>query len=272
MKILGMLLVATLCGACTTPLRGLEAAPGFSPGALQEGGLVIAGVVSSVDDLPLGRHAYYADLLRRSLREKRNDLRILTADAVADALGEDGYEDFLREYRDLGMPNAKRLRVLASRIDAARYLVLARIDRNDTSRWTTEESVTDKKGKKTGTKIHYRSGRTVDLSMRIVDLETSDTVWNGSLEKSSWNENVEEIPFEADGGHGRRKNFGKEARDALIVGLAAGALAAVVGESPLANDAPDDPYPDPPNETYLFEQAFSGFAENLPTNRKKGLF
>jgi hypothetical protein len=256
---------ALLLAACTTPIRGLDHDPSFNPVSIDASGLAMGGVVSARRPLDPAQRASYSDLLRTALRTERPSLTILTADAVASALGENGYDEMLREYRELGAPSAASLGTLSKRLDHARYLVLARIDRSETSRWTTDEAIENSKGKRIGTKTHYRHGRSVDVSMRIFDLDGGATVWSGSVEKSSWNENTEdeEDPdlYDDDSKH---QSFGKDLRDAALAGLALGALDAVLGDGGSSSSAPPDPYPDPPDESELLEQAFRGFGENFP--------
>lgn len=266
MRTLALALAALLAAACTTPIRGLDHDPSFNPISIGAGGLAIGGVVGARRPLDPGRRSSYADLLRTSFRAERPALTILTADAVANALGEDDYEEMLREYRELGAPSGQSLRLLAKRLDQARYLVLARIDRSETGRWTSDESIDDSKGKEIGTKTHYRHGRTVDVSLRIFDLDGRATVWSGSVEKASWNENTEEdrdSDFYDD--PRKRQSVGKDLRDAAIAGLAIGVIDAILDDGGASSSsAAPDPYPDPPDESDLLEQAFRGFAENLP--------
>jgi hypothetical protein len=255
---------ALLVSACTTPMRGLEQSPTFTPAALSQG-MAVGGVVSAGPPLDPGLRMAYADLLRTAFREKRPQLTILTADAVANALGEDGYRELLREYRELGSPSRDLLHTLGQRLEAARYLVLARIDRDQTRRWTTEEPLKNSKGKEIGTKTHYRNGRTVGVSLRIIDLQSGETAWSGMVEKDAYNENVTEERDHA-AGHDRKQSAGKDMRDAALAGLALGALDALLGDD--AADPPAaaaDPYPDPPSTSGLLEQAFRGGAENLPS-------
>lgn len=256
---------ALLASACATPMRGLEQSPAFTPAALS-GGMAVGGVVSASQPLDPGLGMSYADLLRTAFREERPDLTLLRADAVANALGEDGYREMLREYRELGSPSRARLRTLGQRLEVARYLILARIDRDQTRRWTTDEPLKNSKGREIGTKIHYRNGRAVGVSLRIVDLESGETVWSGRVEKDAYEENVveERNPRPPrDQGH---QSIGKDMRDAALAGLAVGVLDALVGDG--AGDPPPaatDPYPDPPATAGLLEQAFRGSAENLPS-------
>jgi hypothetical protein len=255
-----------LLAACTTPIRGLDHDPSFNSASVGASGLAIGGVVAARHPLDPAQRASYSDMLRTALRAERPSLTILTADAVASALGESGYDEMLREYRELGAPSAASLGTLSKRLDHARYLVLARIDRSQTSRWTTDEAIENSKGKRIGTKTHYRHGRTVAVSMRIFDLDNGATVWSGSVEKSSWNENAEDEQdpdlYDDDSKH---QSFGKDLRDAALAGLALGALDAVLGDGGgSTSSAPPDPYPDPPDESDLLEQAFRGFGENFP--------
>jgi hypothetical protein len=259
------LAVAALLAGCTTPIRGLDHDPSFNPISIDASGLAVGGVVSARRPLDPGRRASYADLLRSALRSQRPNLTILTADAVVSALGEDDYQEMLRQYRELGAPSAATLRLLSKRLEHARYLVLARIDRNDTSRWTTDEAIDNSKGKRIGTKTHYRHGRTVGVSLRILDLDGGATVWSGSVEKSSWNENTEDDRDpDLDDDH-KHQSVGKDLRDAALAGLALGALEAVLGDDGTSSQSPPpDLYPDPPDGSDLLEQAFRGFGENLP--------
>jgi hypothetical protein len=265
MRLTALGLAALGAVACTTPIRGLDRDPSFNQAAIGAGGLAVGGVVDARRQLDPALRTSYADLLRTALRSERPDLTILPAAAVVSALGESHYEEMLREYREVGAPSAQFLRMLSKRIDRARYLVLARIDQDRTRRWTTEEDVTDSKGKQIGSKTRYRHGRTVDVSLRIFDLDDGSTAWSGSIEKSSSNENTEDDPFPdpASSLH-KRQSVGKDLRDAAVAGLALGVLGALLDDGSSSPAAPRDPYPDPPDERSLLEQAFRGFAENLP--------
>jgi hypothetical protein len=255
---------ALMVAACTTPIRGLDHDPSFNPISIDASGLAVGGVISARRPLEPAQRASYSDLLRTALRAERPSLTILTADAVANALGENGYDEMLREYRELGAPSAASLHTLSQRLDHSRYLVLARIDRNETNRWTTDEAIDNSKGKRIGTKTHYRHGRTVNVSMRIFDLDNGATVWSGSVEKSSWNENTEDEQ-DPDLYDSKHQSVGKNLRDAALAGLALGALDAVLGDGGgSSSSAPPDPYPDPPDESDLLEQAFRGFGQNFP--------
>ncbi|MET0151711.1 MAG: hypothetical protein ABW298_03790 [Candidatus Binatia bacterium] len=82
-----------------------------------------------------------------------------------------------------------------------------------------------------GTKTHYRHGRTVGLSLRIFDLDDGATVWSGSVEKASWNENREdERDADLDDDHDKHQSVGKDLRDAALAGLAIGALDGLLGD------------------------------------------
>jgi hypothetical protein len=257
--------MAALLAACTTPIRGLDHDPSFTPASIDASGLAVGGVVAARRPLDPGRRASYADLLRTALRAERPNLTILTADAVVSALGENDYEVMLRQYRELGAPSAATLSLLSKRLERARYLVLARIDRNETNRWTAEEAIDDSKGKRIGTKTHYRHGRTVSVSLRIFDLDDGSSVWSGSVEKAAWNENTEEVRDADFDDDRKRQSVGKDLRDAALAGLAIGALDALLGDDAGSNPSPPpDPYPDPPGESDLLEQAFRGFGQNLP--------
>jgi len=251
--ILSTLLVLLLT-ACAAQVEGLRKDDSFTYLAAKEGGLAIGGVTSTLEPLPATERSRYAGVLLRATREERETFRVHPAGEVVAALGERRVDAMLDFYRRHGVLAAEDLARLTPQRLGARYLVLARIERDDVRQEKNESSMDvveyDDKGNARPTKrvevtVIHDTIRTVSASFQIYDLASDRSVWSGVITQHATRSNQ------------TSQQFGKDERwsQELLVELVRQLLLDGKGE---------DPYPKPAAFIDVLGQVFTGFAENLP--------
>ena len=148
-------------------------AEGFSAECLRQDGLVVGGVVDAAS-MPDGYwEQSRARLFQDSLREGDDGLPARDAEALILDLGSERYAELAEEYGSDGELCTESLVEIADCAVGARYILFARIIRNEVQKseeskynWDTEE--------RTYTKSTVRE---VEIIAQVFDLEAGTVVW-----------------------------------------------------------------------------------------------
>jgi hypothetical protein len=229
--------------ACKTRVIGLVMDPSFTYEAITSGKMAIGGVTSALKSMPERERNLYADMMRRKFLEKRETFIILPAGVVAHLLGHEAYRNMMDEYRTYGRLNNTMKRNLMTKLKTVRYIVFARIEKDNISK-SRREVLYDEYGEELeNKKTIMEITRSTDVSMNIYDLRTGVIVWSGTVEKisSRSNEYVE-----------------KEKSKFFLIALI---------ETIVEIFEPSPEYPEPSSLDELLGRIFTGFAENLPNEK-----
>ncbi len=242
-----------LLAGCTTPVKGLYQEESFSYPNVQRGGLGVGGVVNAVDPgaywEPMQRVGY-AEVLWRALRDETEGLPLTSALTLSEAIGEENWRALLDRYRAQGRLDPAGVALIGAHYHGARYLVLARLERNEVSREESDETKPqteyDRKLKQeveTGRMERTRTRTTrrqLGASFQVLDLQNGGhTVWSGAIEKSASEQASKSDLYDPK----------RRLAETIIDGL-------------LQGDPPE--FPEPPSFDALVERLFTGFAENMP--------
>jgi hypothetical protein len=160
--------------------------PSFTYEAVRSGILAIGGVTSALEGLPGAKQNRYANIMRMVFSQNRETFLIISAGTVANVLGHEEYRLMLNEYRTYGQLSDTMKRNLMTKFNTARYVVFARIEKDEITQSQSEEIIYDDTGMEiTGTKIILETTRSTDVSMITYDLWSGAIVWSGSVEECS---------------------------------------------------------------------------------------
>jgi len=197
----GALSVLFLLGACTSKYPpGYHAndaygyaTPGRSPTRTVDGSIAILGVTASKKKLRPFQRKNYATDLESHVRSHVNGLAILPHNRVLATLGPGGHhKSMLDRYRANGRLTEADWRVLESALLPVRFILVARIDRNDTARFepvktpmknSHGDALTDRQ------KITLYNKRTVEVAARLYDMKLGKEVWAGAFVSEPLTEN-----------------------------------------------------------------------------------
>jgi len=233
---------------CTTKVDGLMVSKAMTYDALAERQIIAAGVVNASGAIDIGDSNSLAQQMRNMVTEERKGLRVLDASAVSSKLGEAKFQALLKNYQKNAGLSPQQMGELQKAIGNS-FVALARIDRNDLSKNSSESSGTeykDEKGRK-----QYRPGevvrthkRTMAVTMHIYDLKNKELAFTGTVTKSG--DNVSRY----------EKN--------LISGVVS-----IINASKGDGRGDAYPYPVAPSEASVAGPVFKGFAQNFPKKKKK---
>lgn len=253
------LLSALLMSGCATPVKGLYHHEGFTHGALSNGGLGIAGIVNAVDSHALWSEvdrSRYAGTLYRAIRDERPALALAPHSDLVNAIGLPSWLALLDSYRASASVSPADHDLISAHYHQARYLLLARLERNEVTRdYQSEEKALTRYSEKLKKEVEtgeieqtdtWSTSRLLSASLQVLDLHAGgQLVWSGTVIKSSTNSNDKSRVFDQ---HHR---------------IEAAVIDAVVDS--VANAGESVPlYPEPPPFEPLLERLITGFAENLP--------
>jgi len=176
----------------------------------------------------------YSDILRQQFAKQRKELNIVPSRKLVSKLGRKEYDRLLSEHRETGLLSSSSLGAVRSKFKDVRYVVFARIEKNETERniktrdiYETKKTPNGKKIKlRKGSDITYYSTRKASVSLHVYDLDMGKSVWGGSVNKNMSNSNLYQV---------RPGRFSRTRK-----------------------------YPNIPNTKQALSRIFSGFAENLP--------
>jgi hypothetical protein len=238
--ITGVLLVATL-GACAQPhVFGLRHDPTFTYQSLDSGSIAVGGVTSITgDEAPTpATRGQFESLLATALREAYPRLKVVSAGAVAGALGDGSHGELLARYRLAGELDSAALQEMSNRLSNLRYVVLARIeaDVTDSSETVTQDSL----GKKSKyEQVALVASRTMTVGFLVYDISLRRAVWSGRLAKSD----------SASNNYVEPRGFVESLVTALLRG--------------------SHKYPGAPQQLKVLRLLFEEFAESLPQPPKR---
>jgi hypothetical protein len=234
---------------CTTKVDGLMVSKAMTYDALVERQIIAAGVVNASGAIDIGDSNSLAQQMRNMVTEERKGLQVMDVSAVSSKLGQAKYKDLLKNYQKNAGLSQQQMTDLQKALGRATFIALARVDRNDLTKTSSETSgneYKDEKGRK-----QYKPGevvrthrRTMGVTMHIYDLKNKELAFTGTVTKSE--DNVSRY----------EKN--------LISGVVS-----IINAS--KGDGRDDgyPYPRAPSEASVMGPVFKGFAQNFPKKKKK---
>lgn len=250
-----VLLISSLT-ACKTQVIGLQQHPSFTYQSTLQTQFVVAGVVSSVAQLDDITRIRLGDLLARTFQQRQAHIRIIRTGFVFKALGEQAFTKLLDDYQLTAVIKQDEVLDLRNAFPNARYVMLARIEKNQINHEhdETETDVADsEKDRQAGeyeqirVDVSLQTSRSMGASLLIYDLKDHVTVWSGYVEKSDYNSNDSSHTFTKD------KRWQEELLETFVDSL--------IG---LDNGS----YPEAPTRQDVLESIFEGFAENMPEAKK----
>lgn len=169
---------ASLCFAARTEARK---AGTITYQNLASGGIAVGGVTSRVKDStskPRSRGSM-AETFEVFLRS-RADFPVMGADRVRSVVGADTHESMLDQFEWRGEVSPSMLDSLrAALVDSVRYLVVARIEKDEEDRdRDTIERDTDFDGKTDDSETFNTATRTVAVRFQVYDLREGKLAWN----------------------------------------------------------------------------------------------
>ncbi|HLB59365.1 MAG TPA: hypothetical protein VJL87_04715 [Bdellovibrionota bacterium] len=240
-------LVAILVGisGCATKVVGLKKSPSFLYSNVQNGKMAIGGVVSATEEVKPAQVATYGNMLMNQIIEERSGIGVASTAMVKEKIGSKQYDALLNDYKNFGSLSKEQIKSLSRNLSGVRYVVFARIDRNEVTNDRAESAVTNSDGKEDPNKrkITKYAGRAMSATFQVADLVEQDSAWSGSITKSSSNS----------------KEYTKTEFGNSILGI----VVAIANKGGGDEDT-TYPYPTPPDEGQVLNYIFSGFAENLP--------
>ncbi len=223
-----------LATSCATKIAGLTHDPSFTYDTIVSSKIMVGGVASIVNNISATTTIAYSDILRSQFTKQRKELNVVSSRKLVSKLGRKKYDRLMSEHRETGALSSSSLGVVRSKFKGVRYVIFARIEKNETERniktrdiYETKKMPNGKKIKvKKGYDITYYSRRKASVSLYIYDLDMGKSVWGGSVNKTVSNSNLYQI---RPGRYSRTRK-----------------------------------YPDMPNTKQVLSRIFGGFAENLP--------
>jgi hypothetical protein len=236
---LPLLLLATLAACAQPHVFGLRHDPAFTYDSLHSGNVAVGGVTTITSDDPPtpATRSQFESLLATALMEAYPRLKVMPAGAVAAALGEASHTELLARYRLAGDLDSAAQHELNTRLENARYVVLARIEADLTD---NSESVTPDTARKPKYEtVKLAASRTMTVGFDVYDRSLGRSVWRGRLSAADTAANtyVEQRGFVA----------------AVVTSMLRG----------------EHKYPNPPSRTKVLRPLFEEFAESLPRPPKK---
>ncbi|MGA0164407.1 MAG: hypothetical protein ACO3LE_09240 [Bdellovibrionota bacterium] len=235
---LAFVLTAT---ACTPKLSGLQISEAFTAQNVLNDRMIIGGVVSGETNLPPAKISSYSNMLRSAFMDERKEYATLPYGSFVGSLEADETKRVLDEYQKTGSLSDKTMKMLADKIDRARFFVMARIIRDQVKTGQSEkegyyEKDSDGNLKWRNPQVNSWSEREALVSIDIFDLQRRNLAFSGMIEES-------------------------KKKDKTYTLSTLGAIRSIVSAA-----RGSDPYPAPPApaiETIL-PNVFWAFAANLP--------
>lgn len=157
---------------------------------LVPGGIAIGGVTSRTDGPTSqpGSRESMARVFEEALLDGRADIHLMGADRVRLAVGVDTYESMLDQFKLKGEVSISTLDSLRiALVDSVRYLVVARIEKEWSSRDIAERD-TDY-DLRTDNSEHFKTAtRMVEAGFRVYDLHDGKLAWKVRQIDSEYNE------------------------------------------------------------------------------------
>jgi hypothetical protein len=247
---------------CTTKISGLMSHESFTYPALIQEKIAIVGITSTIKPIKKKEQNAIGKIIYSSFLEKRRDLSLVKAGDVVTAIGAELRSKSLEEYQLTGTIPASILEVLKQNLEGIRYVIFARIDKDDISKFESI-SYRAKDGKEISSykdgavEVHKReTTRRETVSLHVFDLVRGIPVWGGSVSKSD----SRHITFDvAPNNHSFKLS--------ALAGEALVGVAKIMLEDQLDDSSQQsNDYPVVGREAVL-KKIFHGFAENLPNEK-----
>ncbi len=242
--------------ACKTQMVGLQQDPSFTKASLSQSPVLVLGVLPAKEPMQATWVRHQGELLTQAFREKHNDVNWVSTAQVAQHVGEQAMQNFWQTYMQSKQLDVGMLSVLHQKFPQARYLVLAKVDSNQTRQYRDkyEEDEADEMGKPTG---YYRvtiaqvAERNMSVSLLVYDMQSKLRAWYGSVQDGEQHANETSDTF--------HKN------DSFGASLAAGVTSALIGHATNGFMGLSEPEKAKiPDAEPILLRIYKGFAENMP--------
>jgi hypothetical protein len=231
--------------SCAVPMEASAKAGTMTYQNLVPGGIAIGGVASRIDGPTSqpGSRESMARAFEGALRAARADIPLLGADRVRRAVGDEIHESMLAQFQLKGELSVSTLdSIRAALVDTVRYLVVARVEKDDAIHDTTERD-TDY-DRTTDPETFKTAMRTVVVGFRVYDLHDGKLAWKFRPIDSEVNET-------------------KVPKPSTIF-----SPKTVVGQLEISSSEDKVPYPDMPDVFQNLAEIFDKFARALPHRKK----
>ncbi len=255
MKYIAWLMLLVLA-ACKTQVAGLQQDPSFDKAALRASPILIAGVVEVNKKPQVAEVVHRGNVLRQAILKERKGLMLVQTQALVDKLGESTMLQLWQAYQAHGGVDTKVLGKIHQLFPQARYIVLSRIEQNQTRQYrdTSEEDETDWEGKPTGRfryTISQVAERNMTVSLLFYDIKSKIIAWSGQVQDS------DAIVNESTDTFNKNNSIG----ESIIAGMTSQMVGNLTGGF-MGLKEPDKPAIPPVDP--LLVRIYQGFAENLP--------
>lgn len=242
-SLLALLLVLALA-ACSTKVKHFDLDPSFTAERLGGDAMAVLGVTLLVplpeEEDPLLFGLRMNDLLYRTLREKRPDVRALSAGEAAEPVGDSLMQQATDEFRHDGRLRGATVDSLTARLaDRCLYVALARINRDEITGERTEQNTT-KDGNTEVTGHKYTVKRTMEVTFAVYDLSQRKRVLDAVVAGELQSENT--VAVGQDRGD-------QDWLDKILEAL-------------VTDDS--NPYPSAPSQESVLRKIMEKFAKELP--------
>jgi len=242
--------------ACKAQVSGLQQDSSFTHASLSQSPVLVLGVLPAKEPVQASWVRYQGDLLTQALRKERGKVTWIPTAQVVQQVGDKPMQDFWQVYMQHKQLDVAILSLLHQKFPKARYLVLAKVERNQTRQYRDkyEEDEFDEMGKPTG---YYRvtiaqvAVRNMSVSLLVYDMQSKIRAWYGSLHDGEQHANETSDTF--------NKNNG------FAASLAAGVTSALIGNATNGFMGLSEPEKaDIPDAEPILQRIYKGFAENMP--------
>jgi hypothetical protein len=172
-----VIVLTSLCCAARSEAGGKAGTITYQK--LVPGGIAIGGVTSRVNGPTFqpGSRESMARMFEGAILDARADIPLMGADRVRSAVGDDIYESMLDQFKWKGEVSASTLDSLRTAlVDSVRYLVVAGIEKDWTSRDTAELD-RDYDFSTYNPETFKVATRTVEVGFRVYDLHDGKLAW-----------------------------------------------------------------------------------------------
>jgi hypothetical protein len=196
--------------------------------------MVVGGVTSLIEPFNEQDRTRYANLLRSSIVEEREDFSVSPTAIVVNKLGKDRYHALLDGYRDTGGLSDDQLDILKSNVEGVSYFVFARVEADDVSR--------DMNISQRGKRVTKKISRDTTVAFDVYDIASKKVVWHGLIDTNLSDSNNYAIM-----------------KETVMVDLVKAAKGSKIQE-----EDEKRPYPETPTLKQAFDRIFKKFGAALP--------
>ena len=242
--------------ACKTQVVGLQQDPSFTKASLSQSPVLVLGVLPDKAPVQAAWVRNQGDSLTQTLRQERKRVTWVSTTEVMQKVGGQTIKQLWQAYMQSRQLDADVLSLLHQKFPQARYVLLAKVDSNQTRQYRDkyEEDETDEMGKPTE---YYRvtiaqvAERNMSVSLLVYDMQSKLRAWHGSVQDGEQHANETSDTF--------HKN------DSFGASLAAGVTSALIGNATHGFIGLSEPEKAKiPDAEPILQRIYKGFAENMP--------